>query len=387
MNGNTVFEQFVKLIQQECNQQNVQNIKKPYGYEEVKYHILIFETSQVSKFFVYILRPCKANIFFVITFIRYFLFMDNRYRKASGFYKKFFPGRVQKISIDAGFTCPNRDGTKGYGGCTYCNNDVFMPFFCKPDKSITEQLNEGIRFFGRKYKASKYLAYFQAYSNTYAPLDRLKEYYEEALAVDGVEGLVIATRPDCVNEEILEYLAELSNKYFVLVEYGVESVYDSTLEYVNRGHGFEESKKALVMTKEYGINAGVHLILGLPGETRDMMLNAAKIISQLPVTLLKLHQLQIVKGTVMEKDYAKHPGRYNLFSAEEYIEFVIDFLEYLNPDIYIERFTSEAPKNLLVAPKWGGIKNYEITHKIVARMKERDSYQGKKFIPLREVQY
>ena len=308
--------------------------------------------------------------------------MNGRYRKASDFYKSFFDVRIQKISIDAGFTCPNRDGTKGYGGCTYCNNRVFMPFFCTAAKSITEQLEEGVRFFGKKYKTGKYLAYFQAYSNTYAPIPRLKRLYEEALSVDNVEGLVIATRPDCVNEEILEYLAELSEKYFVLVEYGVESVYDESLLAINRGHDFETSRKALELSAKFGLHTGVHLILGLPEETKEMMLHAAKVISQLPVTLLKLHQLQIVKGTAMEKDFRKHPEKYNLFhDVNDYVELVIDFLEHLRPDIYIERFTSEAPAGLLVAPQWGGLKNYEITHRIVARMTERNTYQGKRYAP------
>lgn len=306
--------------------------------------------------------------------------MKNRYNSASDFYKTIFSYRVQKISVDAGFTCPNRDGTKARGGCTYCNNDAFKPFYCSPQKTVTQQLKEGIAFFSKKYKTQKYIAYFQAFSNTYAPLSVLKRLYEEALKVDGVIGLVIATRPDCVNTEIMDYIAELSKKYFILLELGIESVYDSTLELINRKHTFAESKQAIELANERNILTGLHFIMGLPGETKEMMLNYAKVISQLPFKLLKLHQLQIVKGTLMAKDYEANPQKYHLFDLDEYIDFVVDFLEYLNPEIIVERFTSETPANLLIAPKWGRVKNYEIIHKVQKRLMERDTFQGKRII-------
>ena len=300
----------------------------------------------------------------------------SRYRNSSNFYDKFFDTRVQKISIDAGFTCPNRDGTRGRGGCTYCLNDAFTPFYTTPQKSIKQQLKEGIDFFSRKYKTWKYLAYFQAYSNTYAPLTVLKQRYEEALSVEGVEGLVIATRPDCIDEEKLEYLAELNKKYFILIEYGVESTENTTLERINRGHTYEEAVWAIEKTAQYGILQGVHMILGLPGEDRQTILNHAQKLSQLPIDLLKLHHLQIIKGTAMAKDYARNPQDYHLFSVDEYVDLVVEFLEHLSPKIVVERFTNEAPPDFLIAPKWGGLKNYHVVHKIEKELQRRNTWQG-----------
>lgn len=305
--------------------------------------------------------------------------MQKLYNSASEFYKQIFKERVQKISIDAGFTCPNRDGTKGRGGCTYCNNDTFKPFYCSPQKTIRQQLNEGIAFFSKKYKAQSYLAYFQAFSNTYASLSELKKMYSEALSVEGVIGLVIATRPDCVDPKILDFLAELAEQYFILIEFGVESTKDDTLKRVNRLHTFEETKHALKLTDERNLNTGIHLILGLPNETKTEMLQHATEISRLDFKLLKLHQLQIVKNTLMEKDYQRNRFDYKLFTLEEYISLIVKFLEVLSPEIMLERFTSEAPADLLVAPKWGQIKNYEIVHKIEKKLKEENTYQGKFF--------
>lgn len=300
-----------------------------------------------------------------------------RYNSSSDFYKNIFKQRVQKISIDAGFTCPNRDGTKGRGGCTYCNNNTFKPFYCTPQKTVKQQLSEGIDFFAKKYKTQKYLAYFQAYTNTYAPISELIKKFTEALSVDGVIGLVIATRPDCVDEQILDYLSDLAKNYFILIEFGVESTKDSTLNRVNRLHTFEETKQALKLTSERNLYTGVHLILGLPTETYDDMLNHATEISKLNFTLLKLHQLQIVKNTIMAKDYEKNSVDYNLFTMESYINFIVRFLEKLSPQIIVERFTSEAPADMLIAPKWGRVKNFEIVHKIEKKLKEEDRWQGK----------
>jgi len=301
------------------------------------------------------------------------------YNSASKYYKKIFDKRVQKISIDAGFTCPNRDGTKGRGGCTYCNNDTFKPFYTSPKKTITQQLVEGIEFFAKKYKTQDYLAYFQSFSNTYAPLDELKTMYAEALDVQGVIGLVIATRPDCVDEQILDYLAELSKKYFILIEFGVESTKNTTLEQVNRQHTFEETKNSLKLASERNLQTGIHLILGLPNETEEEMLNHAVEISKLDFTFLKLHQLQIVKNTTMAKDFEQNASDYQLFSLDSYIDFVVKFIEKLSPEIIIERFTSEAPAEMLIAPRWGRVKNFEIVHKIEKRLKELKTWQGRKY--------
>jgi radical SAM protein (TIGR01212 family) len=301
------------------------------------------------------------------------------YNSASEYYKKIFSTRVQKISIDAGFTCPNRDGTKGRGGCTYCNNDTFKPFYCSPKKTVTQQLSEGIDFFAKKYKSQKYLAYFQAYSNTYANIATLKKLYEEALQIDNIIGLVIATRPDCINDEILDYLSELSKNYYILLEFGVESTCDKTLKKINRGHTYFDTIKAVEMAAQRNLNVGLHLILGLPGENTETMLNHAKKISKLPFLLLKLHQLQIIKHTPMAIDYTKSPDQYKLFSLNDYIEFIGEFIQHLRPNILIERFTSEAPADLLIAPKWGRIKNYEIVHKIQNYLEKNNIFQGAKF--------
>ncbi len=302
-----------------------------------------------------------------------------RYNDYSSYFKSKFAERVQKISIDAGFSCPNRDGTKGKGGCTYCNNNTFNPYYCSPKKTVSEQLNEGISFFAAKYKAQKYLCYFQAYSNTYADLEHLKQIWDEALSHPSVIGLVIGTRPDCVDNQILEHIAELSKNYYIVLEFGIESTIDRSLDYINRCHTFKDSVDAIQAAASRGIEVGAHLILGLPGESREELLQHADKISELPIKSIKLHHLQIIKHTQMSKDYEKNPELYNLFDAESYIKFVVEFVERLNPRIIIERFISESPSNLLIAPKWGGMKNFEIVHKIEKELKNRNTWQGKKY--------
>jgi radical SAM protein (TIGR01212 family) len=304
--------------------------------------------------------------------------MISRYLNYNQVLKSEFTERVQKISINAGFTCPNRDGSKGTGGCTYCNNQTFSPEYCKPNKSVSEQVNEGIAFFHHKYQAQLYLAYFQSYTNTYDSLDHLKSLYEEALSYPNVVGLVVGTRPDCVNDELLDYFAGLAGKYYVMIEYGIESTSDRTLEFINRGHNYACSEKAINETVARGIRVGAHIILGLPKEERETILSHADILSQLPITALKIHQLQLVRGTKMAEQFAAHPEWFHLYSAKEYIDLAIDFLERLNPEIAIERFVSQSPKNLLIAPDWG-LKNFEFTAKIEKRLEERNTRQGKLF--------
>ena len=295
------------------------------------------------------------------------------------FLRKYFSYKVQKISLNAGFTCPNRDGTKGWGGCTYCNNQTFNPDYCRTEKSITTQLQEGKYFFAHKYPEMKYLAYFQAYTNTYAELEGLKRKYEEALKVDGVVGLVIGTRPDCMPEGLLHYLEELNKHTFLLVEYGIESTCDKTLQRINRGHTYAETVEAVERTAACGILTGGHIILGLPGETRETMVEQAGILSQLPLSTLKIHQLQLIRGTRMAHEYAEVPDDFHLFTeVDEYIDLVIDYIEHLRPDMVVERFVSQSPKELLIAPDWG-LKNYEFVARLQKRMKERDAYQGKKY--------
>ena len=299
-----------------------------------------------------------------------------RYYEFGDFLRDLFKFKVQKISINAGFTCPNRDGSKGWGGCTYCNNQTFSPEYCHTEKSVTEQLEEGVRFFSRKYPDMRYLAYFQAYTNTYDRLDSLILKYEEALAYPGVEGLIVGTRPDCMPISLLDYLEELGKHIFVLVEYGIESTDDETLRRINRGHTFAVSAEAVRKTAERGILVGGHIILGLPGEEREMLIRQAGVLSQLPLTTLKLHQLQLIKGTRMASEYVKEPEAFHLYTADEYVDLVIDYIEHLRPDIVLERFVSQSPKELLIAPDWG-LKNYEFTDKVKKRMREKDAWQGK----------
>lgn len=289
--------------------------------------------------------------------------------------------KAQKISLNAGFTCPNRDGRVGTGGCTYCNNQTFNPDYCAPTKSITQQLEEGKRFFSRKYPEMKYLAYFQAYTNTYDTLDHLMAKYEEALSVPDVVGLIIGTRPDCMPDDLLDELAALNQRTFLLVEYGIESIYDTTLLRINRGHTYAQTLDAITRTAARGIRMGAHLILGLPGESREDLLAEAEVLSSLPLTTLKLHQLQLIKGTQMAEEYFQKPSDFHLFTADEYIDLVIDFIERLRPDLVLERFVSQSPSSLLALSGWG-LKNHEFVAKVRRRMKERDTYQGKKNINL-----
>lgn len=299
-----------------------------------------------------------------------------RYREFGDFLRERFPFKAQKIAINAGFTCPNRDGSKGRGGCTYCNNQTFNPSYCQTDKSVTDQLAEGVRFFSRKYPEMRYLAYFQAYTSTYGEQERLERLYEEALGYPGVVGLVIGTRPDCMPDHLLDYLARLSEQVLVLVEYGVESTLDRTLRRINRGHDFAEAEEAIRRTAARGIAVGAHLILGLPGESRDEILGHADRLSELPLTTLKLHQLQLIRHTRMALEFERQPEDFHLFTVDEYIDLAIDFIERLDPAIALERFVSQSPKELLIAPDWG-LKNYEFTARVNRRLAERDSWQGK----------
>ena len=266
--------------------------------------------------------------------------------------------KIQKIALNAGFTCPNRDGKVGHGGCTYCNNQTFNPGYCATQKSVTQQILEGKAFFARKYPDMKYLAYFQAYTNTYDTVEHCIALYEEALSVPDVVGLVIATRPDCMPPALLDYLTELNRRTFLIVEYGVESANDETLLRINRGHTWQTSVEAIHRTAERNIRVGAHLILGFPGDTREELLRQARLVAGLPLTTLKLHQLQIIKGTRMAAEYAAQP--WPMPTVEEYIQVVSDYIRLLPPTILLERFVSSSPAHLLVAPKWG-LKNHEFS--------------------------
>lgn len=320
-----------------------------------------------------------------------------RYNSFVGYFKRKYGERLQKIVLDAGFTCPNRDGKVGRGGCTYCDNAAFHPSYSTAGKSLHQQLDEGIEFHKVRYRTTEhYLAYFQSFSNTYASLERLKTLYEEALRHPDVVGLVIGTRPDCVDEQKLDYLAELARGNvlkdwtrslsdgrertapIIIVEYGIESCYDQTLVRINRGHDFETARVAVQMTADRGLDVGVHFILGLPGETRQMMLDSCKLINALPIRSVKFHQLQIVKGTRMEKEYAEHPQDFERFGLEDYLDFFVDMLERLRPDLFIERFVGEVPPRFVNETPWGLIRNVELLRLLEKRLQERDSWQGKR---------
>lgn len=298
------------------------------------------------------------------------------YYDFGAFLGKYFEGKVQKISVHAGFTCPNRDGAVGVGGCTYCNNQTFNPEYCTPELGVTQQLVDGMRFFSRKYPTMRYLAYFQAYTNTYGELSRLKAMYEGALSVDGVVGLVIGTRPDCMPEELLDYLEELSRRTFLMVEYGIESANDDTLKRINRGHDFATAADAIRRTHARGILVGGHVILGLPGEERDELLRQASLLATLPLDMLKLHQLQLIRGTRMAREYGECPKDFHLYEVDEYIELAIDYIERLPQTMVIERFISQSPRSLLIAPDWG-MKNFEFVNRLRRRMVERGAWQGR----------
>ncbi len=300
------------------------------------------------------------------------------YKEFGELLNKHFDHKVQKISINAGFTCPNRDGLKGRGGCTYCNNQSFSPGYGGRQKTVTQQLEEGISFFSHKYPEMKYLAYFQSYTNTYDSLDKLIALYEEALAYPNVVGLIVGTRPDCMPSELLDYFEQLNKKTFLMIEYGLESTLDSTLAFINRGHTHAESVDAIIKTAEKGIYVGAHLILGLPHESREQILAHADALSELPLTTVKLHQLQLIKQTVIAKQYREYPEWFNLFEVDDYIDLCVDFAERLNPNFIIERFVSQSPKSLLIAPDWG-LKNFEFTAKVIKRFGDRNTYQGRLF--------
>lgn len=287
-----------------------------------------------------------------------------------------FPYKVQKISLHAGFSCPNRDGTKGRGGCTYCNNQTFSPDYCHTGRSITEQLDEGIAFFARKYPDMKYLAYFQAYTNTYGATPYLAACYEEALAHEGVVGLIIGTRPDCMPPDLLAYLSDLARDRYLMVEYGIESTCDETLVRVNRGHDYASAVDAVRRTAEAGIPVGAHMILGLPGESRETILSHAGRLSALPLTMVKLHQLQLIRGTRLAQEYEQGVADIYPYTVTEYVDLAIDFIERLRPDIVVERFVSQSPDALLIAPRWG-LKNHEFTARLLQRMRERNTWQGR----------
>lgn len=306
---------------------------------------------------------------------------ERRYRAASNASREVFGERVQKLSVNAGFTCPNRDGTVGRGGCSYCTNEGFSPAYCHSGASISEQVERGIAFHSRRYRrAGSYLAYFQTYSNTYANVGILRERYFEALSVEKVIGIIIGTRPDCLEEPVLDLLEEINQKSHLVVELGIESVYNKTLERINRGHSFEQTQQAFQALSERGIKTGGHMIIGLPGETEQMLLNSATILSQLPLHSIKFHQLQIMEGTAMAQDFVQHPSDYKLFTIDEYVDFMARYLTLLTPEIIIERLAGETHPERNLGIHWG-VRYHQVVQRIEDELQKRNWYQGMNFKP------
>ncbi len=302
---------------------------------------------------------------------------DRRFNSYSRYFRETMGGRVQKVAINAGFTCPNRDGTVATGGCSFCNNDAFTPSYCMAGHSITRQIDEGIEFHARRYrKAGKYLAYFQSFSNTHAPLETLKTIYREALTHPRIAGVVVGTRPDCIDEAKLDWFAKVAQDRYVAIEYGIESTYDTTLQAVNRGHDFATARRAVEMTARRGLHVGAHFILGFPGETDEMLLAQTATINNLPLTTVKFHQLQIFKNSPMAEEYALYPERFTFRGMEEYIDFFIEILRRLRPTLVVERFAGEAPPRHRVGPDWGQVRNEELAARLDRRLAEMDTFQG-----------
>ncbi len=308
---------------------------------------------------------------------------DRPYNSYAAYFRRLFGSRVQKVAVNAGFTCPNRDGSISTGGCTFCNNSAFTPSYCQPTKSVTEQIAEGIEFHRRRYRtATRYLAYFQSFSNTYAPLEQLRALYDEALANPLVAGIVVGTRPDCVDEQKLDYFASLAENHYVTLEYGIESCNDAVLASVNRGHDFATAERAVRMTAERGIHCGAHFILGLPGQSDEELIAQTDIINTLPLTTVKFHQLQVFRGTTMAEQYDRAPEQFRFWTVEQYIELFSEILSRLRPDIVVERFASEAPPRYHYGRNWGLVRNETLWMMLEKRLLEKSVYQGKKFVPL-----
>jgi len=303
---------------------------------------------------------------------------NRRFNSYVGYFREKYGSRLQKIVVDAGFSCPNRDGSITTGGCTYCNNDAFHPSYSTPDKDILLQIEEGIEFHKKRYRTAEgYLAYFQPYSNTYAGTETLRKRYMEALSHPLVKGIVIGTRPDCIDESKLELLSQISNDHIVVIEYGIESIHDKTLERINRGHTFKDAVDAIEKTALKGLHQGAHFIFGLPGESREDMMAYAGEINRLPVNSVKFHQLQIVTGTKMELEFEQRPQDFVQMSLEEYIDFFVDFLELLRPNLFIERFAGELPPRFVKSNPWGFIRNVELLRLLEKRLQERETFQSR----------
>ena len=311
---------------------------------------------------------------------------DRPYNSYAAYFRRLFGSRVQKVAVNAGFTCPNRDGKVSTGGCTFCNNSAFTPSYCIPTKSVAQQIEEGIEFHRRRYRtASRYLAYFQSFSNTYAPLEILQDVYSQALENPLVAGIVVGTRPDCIDEQKLDYFASLARTHYVGLEYGIESTDDAVLASINRGHDYATAVRAVEMTAERGIHCGAHFILGLPGQSDEDLIAQTDKINALPLTTVKFHQLQVFRGTTMAEQYDNNPEQFRFWTVDEYIELFSEILSRLRPDIVVERFASEAPPRYHYGRNWGLVRNETLWTMLEKRLLEKNIYQGKNFITLQDV--
>lgn len=301
---------------------------------------------------------------------------EKRYYTFNRHLRDTFGGKVFKVSLDAGFTCPNRDGTKGWGGCIYCSPRGSGDFAGAVTHSIEQQFSEVKERMQKKWPKALYLAYFQAYTNTYAPVSELRKLYEEALRQEGVVGISLATRPDCLPEEVLDYLEELNNKTYLWVELGLQSIHDRTMEWVKRGHSYAEFLEGVAALHARGIRICVHIILGFPGETYEDMMATARAVAALPVQGVKIHLLHVLKGTPLAKLFQKEP--FPLLTIEEYVSLAADILEILPPGMIIHRLTGDGPPDDLIAPLWSR-KKWEVLNAIDQELVNRDTWQGKKF--------
>jgi hypothetical protein len=309
---------------------------------------------------------------------------ERRFNSYSDYFKKEFGQRLQKITVNAGFTCPNRDGRVGRGGCTFCNNKAFNPSYNDACKPITQQLEEGMAFHKVRYRrVTKYLAYFQAFSNTYAPLGELKRIYQPALNHPDIAGIIIGTRPDCIDEEKLNYFSQIAKERYLVIEYGIESINNSTLTAINRGHDFEKTLWAINETARHGIHCGGHMIIGLPGENREQWMKSIEILSELPLHSIKFHQLQLIKGTIMEAEYRKETDRFKQFEMEEYLDLMADMIEKLNPAIIVERIAGEINPETAVREGWG-LRYDQVLNRFEEILEERGTWQGKREVERRK---
>ncbi|MCH7517884.1 MAG: TIGR01212 family radical SAM protein [Candidatus Dadabacteria bacterium] len=297
-----------------------------------------------------------------------------RYNTYRPYIKEKLGYRVNKLSVDMGFTCPNRDGNLAVGGCVYCNNDSFVPPYARARFSMHQQITNGMDYLKKRFKAEKFIVYFQSYTNTYDSVEKLEEMYRNALKYEDVIGIAVGTRSDCIDEEKINMFEELAKDYYVSLEFGIESIYDKTLEFMNRGHDYQSVLDAIEMSKGRGFEIGAHIIVGMPTETREEMLAMAGEVSSLGIDVFKVHNLHIVRNTPLARMYRKEP--FSLFNFEEYIDFIIEFLERLSPDMVIERLFTDTPHQLLIAPDWGK-SHLQILQAIEAELERKDTYQGR----------